>query len=244
MIDLKNEKRATLSEQVLDEKVNEASLIEGKLAEEAKEAPKLQESTAIGDEKITIIKHKIYIVVMHRIAFHEVGAELVIRNISESTIATAVFEAIFYDIEDNIIDTVKHKEIYFKPNTSRTITICSSTKDPYKVERYDVRLVRVTTADVERVQIRRNVVKTTETGEEEVTGIIKNISTEKTDAALIATFQNNKGENIGKKCIVLRDIEPNSLRQFHFKFKPQESDRIKAYSLDVVCDVEEQGLHE
>jgi hypothetical protein len=147
--------------------------------------------------------------------------------------------AVFYDKEGNIVDTVKHSEIDMEPSKSRAIRINSSVQEYNRVKSYNVRVLRTTTADVEKVQLRRHEIRTTEAGEEEVRGIIKNISNVKTDAVLLATFYNPKKESIGNKAIILRDIEPNSLKQFHFRFKPQEGDIVRNYVLNVVCDIEE-----
>jgi len=216
----------------------EAALSKEQAVEEAKESPKTPAPTATGNEKIKILKHSLSETDMARYdeytsgEEYPVSVELAIRNVSDSTIATTVFEAVFYDEEGNIVDTVKHREIYLKPNTSRGIRITSSESEHGKVKSYDVRVVRTTTADVEKVQLRRHEIRTTETGEE-VRGIVKNISEVKTDAALVVTFYDPKKENIGTKVLVLRDIEPNTIRQFDFKFKPQEGDRVRTYSLAV-----------
>ena len=158
------------------------------------------------------------------------SVELAIRNVSQATIATAVFEAVFYDKEGNIVDTVKHGEIELKPDTSRAIYIAFPKHGYDKVKSYNVRIIRTTTADVEKVQFRRQEVRTTETGEEEVRGTVKNISEVKTDAAIVATFYDYKEEKIGTKVLILRDIEPHTVRKFEFKFKPQEGDRIRRCS--------------
>lgn len=86
---------------------------------------------------------------------------------------------------------------------------------------------------MEKVQLRRHEITTTETGEEEISGIAKNISTVKTDAAVIATFYNANAENIGTKVLILRDIEPNSIRQYVLKFKPQEGDSVRTYNIEI-----------
>jgi uncharacterized membrane protein YphA (DoxX/SURF4 family) len=192
------------------------------------------EPTATGNEKITILKHEISrIEDPHSGLVTSTGVELAARNVSNSHIATAVFEAIFYDIEGNIVDTVKHREIDLKPNTSRAISISYTDPKHNEVKSYDVRLIRTTTADVEKVQLRRHELRTTEAGEEELWGIVKNISEVKTDAALVATFYDPKKENIATKVIILRDIEPNSIRQYVLKFKPQEGDIVRTYTLNI-----------
>ena len=216
----------------------EAALSKEQAVEEAKESPKTPAPTATGNEKIKILKHSLSETDMARYdeytsgEEYPVSVELAIRNVSDSTIATTVFEAVFYDKEGNIADTVKHREFCLQPNTSRAINITSSKLERDNVKNYDVRVVRTTTADVEKVQLRRHE-RTTETGEEEIRGIVKNISEVKTDAALVATFYDPKEENIGTKVLVLRDIEPDTIRQFDLKFKPQEGDRVKTYSLTI-----------
>jgi hypothetical protein len=218
------------------ESVKEAPFIEEQAAEEAIEAPKMPAPTATGNEKLAILKHKISEVDMERGPDDPtVRLELAIRNVSDSTIATAVFEAIFYDQEGNIIDEVKHREIELMPDTSRLIRITTSIPvyESDRIARYDVRLIRITTADVEKVQLRRYEIKTTETGEEEVWGVAKNISEVETDAALVITFYDANKENIGTKVLVLRAIEPNTTRKFDFRFRPQEGDTVRQCSIAV-----------
>jgi hypothetical protein len=199
------------------------------------------EPTATGNEKINILKHKLFEEDYTQMGIFQIPVELAIMNISASTIATAIFEATFYDIEGNILDKVEHKELDLKPRKSRAVTINSSLskRETHKVKSYDIRVIRTTIADVERVQLRRHEIRTTETGEEEVRGVVKNISQLKTDAALVATFYDPKKENIGNKVIIFRDIEPNSIKRFRFIFKPQEGDIVRTYNLNIVCDVEE-----
>ncbi|MFC2026849.1 hypothetical protein ACFLUX_02620 [Chloroflexota bacterium] len=195
------------------------------------------ESTATGNEKIAILKHH-----LRRISLTEfldnrrevpAGVEFAIRNVSASTIATAVFEVVFYDIEGNIVEKVEHKEVDLKPNTSRAVIIFSSMLEVERIEvkSYAIRLTKTTTTDVEKVQLRGYQIRTTETGEE-VKGIVKNISEAKTDAAVIVTFYDSKKEIIGTKVITLRDIEADSIEQFYFKFKPQEGDIVKTCAFD------------
>jgi hypothetical protein len=208
--------------------------LEEQAVEETKEPPKTPAPTATGNERITILKHSLF-----RAHVDSPGSvfparvELAIRNVLDSTIATAVFEAVLYDKEGNIVDTVKHREMDLRPNTSRAINITSTITEYDRLESYDVRVIRTTTADVEKVQLCRHRIRTTEAGEEEIRGTVKNLSEVKTDAALVATFYDAKKENIGTKVLVLRDIEPNTLRQYVLKFKPQEGDRVRSCSLAV-----------
>jgi len=189
--------------------------------------------TATGNDKITILKHHLREMDLEFGGKDTNSVELTIRNITNTTIASAVFEAVFYDIEGNIVDTVRHKEIELKPGTGRGVLIKSSIQLFDMVKSYGVRLIRATTADVERVQFRGHVIRTTETGEDEIRAVVKNVSDVKTDAAFIAAFYDSKGENIGTKVVILKDIEPGSVRQAHFLFKPREGDIVRTCNFSI-----------
>ena len=207
------------------------------------EKPNYPEPTATGNEKIAIMKHS-----LSQLDMRKAGAgaknlycvEIAVRNISESTIATAIFEVDFYDVYGNLVDTVRHKELDIKPNISRALFI-ASTADPdtIRIKSYNCKLTKTITADIEKIRICRHVIRTVEDGEE-IEGIVKNISPIKTDAALVANFSDYKNENIGNKVIILKDIEPDCTKQFSFIFKPQEGDSVRTYSLYIICDIEER----
>ncbi len=221
---------------VNSENKKEIPLLEEKPVEEVKEPPKTPESTATGNEKVTILKHSLFRAIDEGVSFSDsIGAQLAIRNVSDSTIANAVFEAAFYDIEGNIIDTVKHREVDLKPSASRGILINSSVSKFHldEVKGYNIKITRMTTADVEKVQVRAQEIRTIGVDEDEVRGTVKNISNVKTDAALIATFYDYKEENIGARVIILRDIEPNTVRQYRFLFKPQAGDKLRRCTLHI-----------
>lgn len=197
--------------------------------------------TAIGNNKIQIIKH------FSRLereksrkrgddrekAIEAKGVDLAIRNISDSNIATVIFEVSFYDIEGNILEVVKHKEIDIQANASRAIVILATTDEFNKIESYNVRIIRTTMADREKVQLRRHFIKTNELKEEELSGVLINISNEKADAAVVANFYNWKEENIGIKVLMYKDIEPRAIKKYLIKFKPQEGDIVSSYSVNI-----------
>jgi hypothetical protein len=190
------------------------------------------EPKVTGNEKIKIIKHSLNAGIGGDYRGVMAGADIAIRNVSDTTIASLVFEAIFYDIEGNVLDTVKRREIELKPDTSRAVNINYTKQEPYQLRSYDVKITRMTTTDVEKVQLRRYEKRTTDAGEE-VRGIVKNISGVKTDAALVATFFDPKKENIGTRVIILKDIEPSIPKQFHFIFKPMKGDVVRSYTLNI-----------
>jgi len=189
------------------------------------------ESKVTGNEKIKILKHSLN---TGDGEFAEImaDADFAIKNVSDTTIASLVFEAEFYDIEGNVLDTVKRSEIEIKPNTSRAVTIKCKQQLAQRIKGYDIKIARMITADVEKIQLRSNERRTTDIGEE-VRGIVKNVGSVKTDTALVATFFNSQKESIGTKVVILRDIEPNNAKQFHFVFKPMEGDEVRSYTLNI-----------
>ncbi len=219
--------------------VDEASAKEATQAEEPSIQP-LQEprgipaSTAIGNDKIAVLSHHLPDIRMEQNEeFPTARIDLVIRNVSDSTIATAVFEAVFYDREGNIVDTVRHSQLDLPQDTSRLVHIASviPVYEYDGIQSYTVRIVRMTTTDFERVQFQRYELTPLESGEEEISGIVKNISGVQTDVAIIATFYDPQKETIGNKVLVLRDLEPQKIRKFEFRFKPQKGDTVRGVSL-------------
>jgi hypothetical protein len=188
-------------------------------------------STVTGNDKIIILKHHLTITAESYFGQRSC-IDFSIRNISEVTIATIIFEAVFYDIEGNILNTVRRTEVELNPNVSRTVLITyPDTKLFGKVKSYKVRIARMVTADAEKVQLRLQEARTTGAGEEEIRGRVKNISTVRTDSALVANFFNRKKEDVGTKVVIIRNIEPGEIRQFRFKFKPQPGDKVDSYTL-------------
>lgn len=202
-------------------------------------SPKTPVPTATGNDRLTILRHGIRAIdIEDRGERFPVGIEMAISNVSDETIATALFEAVFYDIEGGVVDTVRQREVDIKPDMSRAILVSTSIPERDLTERgriksYAVKLIRTTTADVEKLQLHRSHAKTTEAGEEEIKGIVQNLSSVKANAALLAIFYDGNEENIGTKAIILKDIEPDSLRQFSLVFKPQDGDQVRRYTLNI-----------
>jgi hypothetical protein len=160
------------------------------------------------------------------------GVEIGIRNISGKTIATAVFEAVFYDLEFNILDKVKHTESEIKANSSRAITIVSDKCMGLPARRYEVQIVKTVTSEIEKVKVLRDWKRTTGR-KEEISGIVKNISEVRTDAALIVTFIDDTQEKIGISVLNVKDIEPHSTKSFKFYFMLPVEGVHSNYTIDV-----------
>jgi hypothetical protein len=191
---------------------------------------------AVGNEKIKIFRHDIYSAFGGRpyVDPNRIGVELAIRNVSSLTIASASFEAVFYDIEGNIIDTARYQIFDLPAGTSRTIHIeYKRPKNDEELQSYSVRVTRTVTADAEKFSITHQDLITTATGEKEVSVIVKNLSDVKADAALFAIFYNSDKENIGARAALIRDIEPHGLKKFGFLFKPQDGDDVNGYTLNI-----------
>jgi hypothetical protein len=191
-----------------------------------------------GNNKIVILKYFLEQPNNNALEGVRNSIDISIRNISIDKIASALFEAVFYDSNGNTIDKVKHREIEIDPNHSRSFLITSDYILPKDMnvklaESCKVTLLKVTTSEVERVQLRRHEIRTSENGGEEVRGVVKNISDVRTDAALIATFKDEKDEKIGIKVLLLKDIEPCSVKSFHFIFNAPENEKVKTYTLNI-----------
>lgn len=160
------------------------------------------------------------------------GICISIKNVSNITVAEALFEAITYDSEGNILERLKHKEMEINPDDSRAITIRIDNRKCYYVKSYKVNLIKTITVDIEKFQLRQNEMRTIESNIKEITGAIKNISVNKADAAVIATFYNASKEEIGKKVLQIKGIEPSSVKKFSLTFDCAENS-IKTYALDI-----------
>jgi hypothetical protein len=157
---------------------------------------------------------------------------MAIRNVSNKTFATIIFEAIFFDSVGNIMSKTRHREYELKPDISRGIHIVPDKSESDMFKSYKVSIIKALTTDIEKVQLRRHEIRSIEGGEE-VRGSVKNLSDVKTDAVLVATFKDLTGEKIGTQVIILRDIEPHSAKNFEFTFNPPMGEKVKEYVLNI-----------
>ncbi len=191
-------------------------------------------------EKLKILKHKLADAWAEDDIMQPAGIEIAIKNNSENTIATAVFEVEFLDIEGNALEVVKHKEIEIKKGCSRAVLVRSSKNEPGKIKSYNINIVRVSTADIEKIQFRKQEMRKNQSGEEEVSGTVKNVSDSKADTAIVATFYNQDKESIGTRVLMLKDIEPGIVKPFKLLFKPQAGDKVRTCTLHIGDVLEEQ----
>jgi hypothetical protein len=194
---------------------------------------------AKGNDEIKIVKHYAGQTVNWRTERPENCVNLAIKNISEKTISTAVFEVVFYDVEGNIIDTIHHKEVDLKPDNSRAITITTEMINdfPQKSFSYNIAIIKSTTADIEKVLIVSKEARTSVIGDgefrEEIRGLLRNISDVKTDATLVATFYDFKNEIIGTRIMPVDNITPGVYKRFHFIYDTPKGKQVKTFKLCV-----------
>jgi hypothetical protein len=218
-----------------EENTKQVALADEQGVEDSKILRQAPKPSAIGTDRIEILHHQLSVTNVPADGANRArpSLEFAIRNVSTSTIATMMFEADLYDGEGNVLDTIKQKEVALEPDRSRAIFMNLPPYYDDKIQSYAIRVSRTTTADIEKVQLRRHDISTTETGEEEITGIVKNISQVKTDAAVVATFFDAKEQNIGTMVMVLKDIEPDTVRKYSLKFRPQEGDSVRTHHIEI-----------
>jgi hypothetical protein len=212
--------------------MNNISVKEGKMSEN--DVSVIPVSSATGNGRISILKHFLWGVSdSNSRSVYKPTVELAIRNVSDKTVAIAIFNAVFYDAQGEVLASFRHREMEIKPKCSRAIYLTPDKCKSGIVSSYKVNLLKTMTADVEKFQLYSHKVKILETGGEEVKGTLKNMSATRADAVLIANYTDYDNEKIGIRVIMVKDIEPNSYKDFHFIFYPPEGDKIGNYSLSI-----------
>jgi hypothetical protein len=215
------------------------STIPEKHVEEAEGTGIVPEPTVTGNDKIAITKHQLLEIQVY-VCLYKVSVEFAVKNISDVTISTLVFEATFYDKTGKELETETHRELDLRPGVNRGIVITSHTTTPGTVKSYNVRISKMTTTDTEKVQLRQQNLKVDDaTGEAEISGTVKNISNVKTGAAMLVTFGNHKKETIGDKVLIIRDIEPDKLKKFSLKYQPVAGEDVDNFSIRLVSNIAE-----
>jgi hypothetical protein len=186
---------------------------------------------ATGNDQLKVLKH--YVRTNDNFRGASSSIVIVVRNVSKKTIASAVFDIIYYDYEGNMLERTRHREIEIDPDVSRSVEISINSNISKQVASYNITLLKTTTADVEKVQLRKSEIRTTEDGGEEVKITLKNISDIKTDIALIVKFTDSINEIIGTKVFLVKDVKPYSIKEFQFVFNPPEGELVRNYTLNI-----------
>jgi hypothetical protein len=186
------------------------------------------DAEAVGNNKVAISSHRI----ITKKATGKSSIEMEIRNTCEKTLATAMLEANFYDGEGNLLDSVCHSELEFKPQSSCKIAIAPVKAAAEAFRTYKVSVRKAVTTDFEKVQLRSHDMKPLD-GAVEVSGVVKNVSDVKTDAAVVTLFKDVKDEKIATRVIYIRDIEPGAAKQFRFKYVAPPDEAVNSYIISV-----------
>ena len=202
---------------------------------------KLPKSIATGSAMVEIIKHDLLIgadpydsTSTSGIIELSIGAvSLAIRNISDKVLSTIIFKVELYDVDNNLIDTIRHEEYELTPFSSRAFMITSSKYAGNHAASYKVSIIKTLTPEVEKVQLRRHDKSILPDGGERISGLLKNLSSEKADSAVIVTLLDSKNERIGTKVAIIKEIAPGSIKRFSFDFYPPCGEKSKSYSIEV-----------
>ena len=190
------------------------------------------QSIVTGNDKIEIMNHSLHEPDSDRSA-QVTAIDIAVRNISDKNIATAIFEANFYDSEGNILDTVRHRELELNAHKSRAIAIVTGKVRSVLAKSYNVNLLKTITTDIEKVHLRAHKIRTNLDGGEEVEGFLRNISDVKADVALVAEFTDSKDVVLGTRILLIKDIESNSSQKFHFIFYPPQGEKVNTYTINI-----------
>jgi hypothetical protein len=212
------------------------------VVKEDNELGEMPEPMVFGNDKVAITKHALLEIQIYN-CMYKISVDFAIKNVSDKTVATLVFEARFYNKNGKLMDTIVHRENDFRPGMNRGIDIPSNAVViPGIVKSYEVRIIKMTTTETEKVQLRNQDMKIDPmTGEAELKGIVKNISDAKTDAVLMLTFSNFKKEVIGDKVIFIRDIDPGQMKRFYLKYKPYGGEMVDGVNAFIASDIAEMA---
>ncbi len=197
---------------------------------------------ASGDDRILILKHNFQENINTDTDESRRELEIAIRNIAGETVVTAVFNAEIYDAEGNLLGTARHMESDIKADTSRAVIIQIDSIPKYDSARsYKVDIIKTIVADTQKVLLRRDEKRVLPNGDVNISGIIKNVSGVKTDAAVAAFFLDAKKEELGTSVLPVKDIEPGAVKNFSLVFRPPDGEKVAAYTVDVGETAEAAG---
>jgi hypothetical protein len=128
-----------------------------------------------------------------------------------------MFDVVFYDYYNNIVDIVRERVYEIKSNTNRAFKVTSNKimneMNEY-ARSYKITLIRATTTDIEKVILKKEVLTRLESGDMSIRGVVKNVSDFKTDAVVAVSFIDSYGLEVGCRVMQVRDIEPGATREF------------------------------
>ena len=189
---------------------------------------------ATGDNRLSILKHNIHESMNADTDEIKKELEIAVKNISAETIAIAVINAEIFDAGGNSLGEVRQIETDIKPGTSRAILIQIDSILKFDSARsYKIDIAKTITSDTQKVLLRRDERKALPNGDINISGVIKNVSGAKTDAAVSVTFLDAKKEELGVVVSAVNDIQPGTTKPFSLVFRPPARDMVKTYTVDI-----------
>jgi hypothetical protein len=172
-----------------------------------------------GNEYINIYKHDL--VKDEDVHSGHARAELTlaISNISNITIATAVFDVSFLNDEGQVLEYKQQKEREIKVGTNRGVVVEANKEISRDIYSYRVSINKITTVETEKAQIVFCEANTLDEKTDSIFCVIKNISDETADTAFVAEFINKKQVRLGYKSVAVRQIPPHGKKQFRLTFE-------------------------
>jgi hypothetical protein len=197
-----------------------------------------------GDRRIVIIRHSFQDTGLLDVGITHIkrGIELAVRNVSGENIASAIFAVDLFDAEGNFITTLKHTETDIQRNTSRAFLIQTTSIQEDIVRSYNIKVIKTVTADIEKVQLRRNEYKKLPDGRDEVSGLVKNVSSASTGAVVVVKYLDANDECIGVRTLELKNIAAGTVCKFAVVFDCPEGLYIKKRDIDIGELVEAEAV--
>ncbi len=189
---------------------------------------------AAGDDRIAVLKHGLHDSTIPETEEVKKEIEIAVKNIHNETIATAVFSAEVFDCEGNFLGAVRHVESDIKPDASRAVTIqINSILKHNSARSYKVNVIKSVTADIQKVLLRRDERRMLPNGDINISGVVKNVYSIKTDAAVSAAFINANKVELGTVVLPVKNIEPGATKPFSLIFRPPAGEAVKTYVIDI-----------
>ena len=198
-------------------------------------------SIVSGNNMVEIIKHNLLIgadpydsASASGLIELSIGAvSLSIRNTTDKILSTIIFNVEMYDINNNLIDTIRHEEYELKPFSNRAIMINSHKYKGNHAASYKVNIIKTLTTETEKIQLRRYERNTMANGVERISGTLKNLTENKADTAVIATFLDSNSEIIEMKVLYIKDIDAFSIRRFSLDYYPPYGEKVKGITVNI-----------
>jgi hypothetical protein len=165
--------------------------------------------------------------------------DMSIQNISENTLARAIFKVEFIDANGKVLSETMHEEFEINIDEYREVAVIAEGVDYNSIKSYKVNVYKTVPAEIEPIIFKSHEVKILETGNYEVSGIIKNISNNKEMCAVVTVMKDDNDEIIASRVIQISDIDPGQYKLFTIDFSSPDDRMVYSYMLRLANMVDE-----